>query len=198
LGLCDINESDKPDHWCINSWTQCIKNLEYEADVAFLGNSITAGSNFHEHFPDIKVIEFGYSGDRVDGMTKRVPMLQAVNAKKVFIMGGINDLHRSSPQTVFKRYDKLLQTIRKALPEINIYVQSILPVSREKEKKYATNDVIKETNALIQNIAKKYNCTYIDLNSIYIENGVNRIVCNDEGVRDIYIRVDSMLEYSAV
>ena len=33
---------------------------------------------------------------------------------------------------------------------------------------------------------------------IYLENGVNRIVCNDEGVRDIYIRVDSMLEYSAV
>ena len=33
---------------------------------------------------------------------------------------------------------------------------------------------------------------------IYLEKGVNRIVCNDDGVRDIYVRVDSMLEYSAV
>lgn len=33
---------------------------------------------------------------------------------------------------------------------------------------------------------------------IYLEKGVNRIVCNDDGVRDIYVRVDSMLEYSAI
>ena len=182
LGVCSIKESYRPDYWCVSSWTKCVQKLKVEAEVAFFGNSITAGSNFHDHFPDVKIIELGYSGDRIDGMTRRIPMLQAVNPKKIFIMAGINDLHRSSPKTIYQRYDKLLTSIKEALPQTSIYVQSILPVSLEKEKTYATNGVIKETNLLIEEICQKHNCTYIDLNSKYVENGVLPDSLSKDGV----------------
>ena len=182
LGWCDINDQDHPNYWSLHAWEKCVEKIQYDADVAFFGNSITAGSNFHEHFPDVKIIEFGYPGDKVNGMTRRVSILETVSPEKVFVMGGINDLHRSSPETIQKRYDILLKSIMEKLPQTKIYVQSILPVNKKKEKSYATNDVIKETNLLIEDICKKYNCTYIDLYSIYIENGVLPDSVTNDGV----------------
>ena len=182
LGWCNVNDQDRPNYWSLRAWEKCVEKIQYDADVAFFGNSITAGSNFHEHFPDIKIIEFGYPGDRVDGMTRRVSILETVTPEKVFVMGGINDLHRSSPETIQQRYENLLTSIRERLPQVRIYVQSILPVNKEKEKLYATNDVIKETNTLIKEIADKNECTYIDLYSIYIENGVLPDSVTDDGV----------------
>ena len=58
---------------------------------------------------------------------------------------------------------------------------------------------IKEYNAQDELVLDLYPSSDISTERfIYLENGVNRIVCNDDGVRDIYVRVDSMLEYSAV
>ena len=172
LGWCDIKESNRPDHYWIADWTACVKKLNYDADVAFYGNSITANSNFQNYFTDIKVAEFGYHGDRVDGMIRRFPMLQSVNPKKVFIMAGINDLHRSSPETIVERYDKLLSLIHDSLPQTKIYVQSILPVNHIKEQLYAPNSTIKETNTLIEECANKHSCKFINLYDAYIENSV--------------------------
>ena len=172
LGWCNMDEKQRSGHYFIVDWAACVKKLNYKADVAFFGNSITANSNFQNYFTDIKIAEFGLHGDRVDGMIRRLPMLQSVNPDKIFVMAGINDLHRSSPETIVERYDKLLTLIHDSLPNAKIYVQSILPVNRVKEKLYASNDVIKETNVLIEECAKKHNCKFIDLNSVYIENGV--------------------------
>lgn len=58
---------------------------------------------------------------------------------------------------------------------------------------------IKEYNESDEFILDLYPSSDINTSRfIYLEKGVNRIVCNDDGVRNIYIRVDSMLEYSAV
>ncbi|MBR5763505.1 MAG: hypothetical protein IKX93_02665 [Bacteroidaceae bacterium] len=172
MGVYNLDENKRPGHYFIVDWAACVKKLNYKADVAFFGNSITADSNFQNYFTDVKIAEFGLHGDRIDGMIRRLPILQSVNPDKVFVMAGINDLHRSSPETIAERYDKLLNLIQDSLPNAKIYVQSILPVNRVKEKLYASNDVIKETNVLIEKCAKKHNCKYIDLNSVYIENGV--------------------------
>ncbi|MBQ7819741.1 MAG: hypothetical protein IJ341_08590 [Bacteroidales bacterium] len=147
-----------------------------------MGNSIIYGGNFQREFNDKKIIEFGYPGDRVDKMIRRVPMLQSVNPEKIFIMGGINDLHRSYPQTIYKRYDNLITSIKERLPNTKIYIQSILPISRNQEKNYAKNSVINETNRLIMECAIKHKCTYIDLNSSFIKNGVLPSDFTDDGV----------------
>lgn len=182
LGLCDIKESDKPDYYCINAWNRCIEKLNIDYDIAFIGNSIIYAGSFQEQFKDKKIIEFGYPGDRVDKMIRRVPMLQSVNPEKIFIMGGINDLHRSYPKTISKRYDNLITSIKKVLPNAKIYVQSILPVSKNQERKYAKNSVIHETNILIKECASKHKCIYIDINSLIIKDGVLPSNLTNDGV----------------
>ncbi|MBQ8694683.1 MAG: hypothetical protein IJ513_03465 [Bacteroidaceae bacterium] len=182
LGLCNIEDRLRPDFWCIQGWTSCVRKLNYKADIAFMGNSITAGSDFQRYFIDKKIIEFGYSGDRIDGMQRRVGMLQSVNPEKIFIMGGINDLHRSSPETVAKRMESLIVCIQSSLPQTKIYVQSILPVNRIKENSYATNEIIRETNGIIERIAKEHGCNFIDLYSVYIENGALPDSLSNDGV----------------
>ena len=171
--LCIIQLQDvkRPDYYWIKDWTECIRKLNYKADVAFFGNSITAGSNFQKIFPNLRIVEFGHCGDRVDGMCRRISMVCSVNPDIVFLMGGINDLHRSKPETVLRRYDKLLANLRDSLPNTRIYVQSILPISKEMEKRYAPNEVIQETNIMIQKCANKHGCNYIDLYDIFVEDG---------------------------
>lgn len=172
LGWCSISESHRPDYYWIKDWAACLDKLNYEADVAFFGNSITANSNFQECFSDKKIIELGHSGDRIEGMIRRVVMLQSVNPKKIFIMGGINDFYENSHQTIAKRYDELLICLKTTLPNSEVYVQSILPLSSSKQKSYVANITIKKTNELIEKCAEKHGMKYIDLYSRYIENGV--------------------------
>ena len=70
-----------------------------------------------------------------------------------------------------KKYNQLVDSVRRALPQAQIYLQSILPVSKNREKDYGTNIKIVEANALIQRIAQEKYCTYIDLHSLYVEDG---------------------------
>ena len=61
------------------------------------------------------------------GMLRRVPILKAANPKKIFIMAGTNDLVHIGLEEYEKRYENLLRTIKDALPNARIYIQSVLP-----------------------------------------------------------------------
>lgn len=154
------------------SWERCIAKMQISADAAFFGDSITELSDFQLFFPDKKIVELGFAGDWVNGMWKRVKTVSAVNPKKLFIMGGINDLYASEPQQVAERFDSLLTSLAKEVPQTTIYVQSILPVSHEKEDFYSPNWEIAETNKLIEKVADDHGCTFVDLFSLYLENDV--------------------------
>lgn len=182
LGVCKMDNSLRHESAYIRAWEASLKKMNIEADVAFLGNSITAASDFQQYFPDKKIVTLGLGGDRIDGMTRRISVVQAVNPKKLFIMGGINDLHRSGAETVGKRYEELLQNIKSALPQTKIYTQSILPVSRETTEEFCSNEVIRNSNKLIKELSAKYDCVYIDLYPLYEENGFLREGISPDGL----------------
>ena len=50
-------------------------------------------------------------------------------------------------------------------------IESILPISWEKEKECADNSVITAFNQRLENLALEKNITYIDLYSLYVLNG---------------------------
>lgn len=171
LGIHNVAEIKRPEYYWINDWNTCIKKLGIKADIALLGDSITAGSEFQSAFPGLRIVEFGHCGDRVDGMTRRSKMLSSVNPNKIFIMGGINDLHRSSPNVVSQRYNKLIEDVKEQNPNATIYVQSILPIVKTKEKLYSTNETIIETNSMIKRVAELHKCNFIDLYDHFLNEG---------------------------
>lgn len=169
IGMAE--EPVKPDYWAVKGWENTMKQLDYKADIAFFGNSITYYGDFQKNYSNKKVVNLGYPGDNIDGMMRRVETLKAVNPDKVFLMAGINGLKNIELETFDRKYEQLVDSVRKALPHAQVYLQSMLPVSKNREQDYGANTKIMEANALIGQIAQEKHCIYIDLHSLYVEDG---------------------------
>lgn len=155
-------------NWAIFSWESCLNQLDYDADIVFFGNSITRGGDFQNSFKGKKIVNLGYSGDTINGMTQRINMVKNVSPEKIFVMIGINDLNNYNFEICVKQYSTLLKTIHEAVPDSEIYVQSVLPVHGKKEKT-CSNSTIEKFNKELEKLSAKYDMTYIDLFSVFIE-----------------------------
>lgn len=167
-GTIVVDDKNVPDYWARSGWTNTIKKLHTEFDIAFFGNSITCGSDFQQAFPDKKIINLGYSGDNLVGMLRRVPMLQASNPGKIFIMAGTNDLVNVDLDIYGERYADLLQAIKDSLPNTRIYIQSVLP-SNHKMNDYAPNEKVQQANNVAKELAATFGCSYINLYDLYVD-----------------------------
>lgn len=169
-GYITLEDSKSSNYWTIVGWRNTIKKMYTEFDIAFFGNSITCGSDFQQFFPDKKIINLGYPGDNLVGMKKRISMLEASNPKKIFIMAGTNDLVHIDTETYKSNYIKLIDGIRNAVPNAQIYVQSVLPTNTDFPNKYAPNKKVIQANKMIENIADSLNFKYINLYDSYIDS----------------------------
>ena len=125
IGLVKMDETLRGDYWCIQGWTNTLTKLNLDMDVVFFGNSITRGSCFEEYFPTLNICNLGYPGDTTDGMLLRVNQIKAVRPEKVFVMAGINGLQVQTEEVFEKKYVTLVDSIKSAVPEAEIYLQSI-------------------------------------------------------------------------
>ena len=167
MGVCEKKTQDRGDYWCIKGWTNTLNKLDYDADVVFFGNSITCGGNFQDCFPNVKTCNLGYPGDNMDGMMLRVEQIKAVSPEKVFVMAGINGLQMQTDDVFEKKYQQMVDSIKSAVPEAEIYLQSILPVNHSMTGSYGNGEKIRKTNGIISQIASRSNCIYVDLWSLY-------------------------------
>ncbi len=171
LSKLGIKAPKSEKNWAIVSWNNSLKQVHYDSDIAFIGDSITQGGNFQKCFPDKKIINLGYGGDDIVGMTQRVSMLKNTSPEKVFIMVGINSLTNMNSDVCLETYSTLLTSVKAAVPEAEIYVQSVLPISAKKEKElFCSNDTIKKFNKEIKKLTEQNQMTYIELFSVFAEN----------------------------
>lgn len=160
---------ERSDNGCVNSWNNCVSKLDMEVDVVFFGDSHTAGGDWQNAFPKVKSINLGYIGEDVKGMLRRVDVIKAVKPKKVFLMAGINGLKYQSLDDFEFWYAALVDSIRNTVPDAELYIESILPVTSYSD--YCDNEKIKEANYIVQKIAVDRKISYIDLYSAYIHAG---------------------------
>ena len=160
---------ERVDQDCVNSWNNCISKLDMEADVVFFGDSETAGGDWQKAFPDVKSINLGYIGEDVKGMLRRVDAIKAVKPKKVFLMAGINGLQQQTMEDFEFWYAALVDAIRNAVPDAELYIESILPVTSYSD--YCDNSKIREANTILQRMAIERNIPYIDVYSAYAQDG---------------------------
>ena len=160
---------ERVDQDCVNSWNNCISKLDMEVDVVFFGDSETAGGDWQQAFPDVKSINLGYVGEDVKGMLRRVDAIKAVKPKKVFLMAGINGLQQQSVDEFEYWYVALVDAIRREMPEAELYIESILPVTSYSD--YCDNGKIRDANVVLQRLAAERNIQYIDVYSAYAQDG---------------------------
>jgi lysophospholipase L1-like esterase len=101
-------------------------------DIIFLGNSITAGTDWMELLGRTDVRNRGISGDITFGILERLHEVTKGKPAKVFILIGINDISRNIPDSVIiGNYQKIVRQIKKASPATRIYFQTLMPVNNE-------------------------------------------------------------------
>ena len=138
------------------------KHGDHDYDVVFIGDSITDYAEWEDMFPSIKIANRGISGDRTDGILKRLDSIYSTSADRAFIMIGTNDFSLGiSVDEVFENY----RAIATKLSEhgMKIYIQSTILGGKLLENR---NTKIVELNNKLQLLATQSNLiTFIDLNA---------------------------------
>ncbi|MFN7791124.1 MAG: GDSL-type esterase/lipase family protein [Cyclobacteriaceae bacterium] len=146
--------------------------------VIMLGNSITEGGNWKKLLKDSTVINRGISGDVTFGVINRLDDIIKRQPSKVFLLIGINDLSRKTPdEVILENLFSIVSKIRSGSPSTEVFVQSILPTN-ETFKNFIPNfkgkaSSILTINTQLQWYANKMKFTYVDLYSKFLDaNGL--------------------------
>ncbi len=132
---------------------------EYEVDIAFLGDSLTAGYDVKNYYPEYLVTNRGIGGETTYGLVDRlaVSVLELKPKVCVLLIGGNN------PNTMFEDYEDILITFKEQMPETKIVIISHAPTSGEY---WGTkNELFAYNNVKIKLLAEKYGYEYVDIYS---------------------------------
>lgn len=136
-------------------------------DIIFLGNSITAGTDWMELLENKHARNRGISGDITFGVLERLDEVTEGKPSKIFILVGINDIARNIPDSVIAgNYEKMIARIRKESPHTKIYFQTLLPVNNELKparNHFNKDEHILNVNRLLKILCKREKVECIDL-----------------------------------
>jgi lysophospholipase L1-like esterase len=136
-------------------------------DIIFLGNSITAGTDWMELLGSRFVRNRGISGDITFGILERLDEVTEGKPAKVFILIGINDIARNIPDSVIlTNYRKIIERIKISSPKTKIYFHTLLPVNNEftpSRNHFGKDERILFINSELKGICEKEKVTVIDL-----------------------------------
>jgi len=144
------------------------------SDIVFLGNSITAGTDWNELLQLPTARNRGISGDITYGVLERLDDVISGKPSKIFILIGINDISKNIPDdTILNNYAKIVDRIQARSPETSIYFQTLLPVNAsfgKFENHYGKDQHILYVNEGIRKLANQKDIQLIDLYPHFLDN----------------------------
>jgi len=142
-------------------------------DVIFLGNSITAGTDWNELLQLPEARNRGISGDITFGVLERLDEVIEGHPAKVFILIGINDVARNIPDSVITRnHETMIRRIQAGSPKTKIFFQTLMPTNNtftQHKDHYNKDGHIQAVNEGLKKLAEKYPITLIDLHPHFMD-----------------------------
>lgn len=142
------------------------------SDFIFLGNSITAGTDWNEQLGIKNARNRGISGDITFGVVERLQEVIEGKPAKVFILIGINDISRNIPDSVIlNNYKRIVSTIKSQSPQTKIYFHTLMPVNNEFtqfKNHYNKDEHILWLNEQIKLLGMQEKFTVIDLHPYFL------------------------------
>jgi len=136
-------------------------------DIMFVGNSITAGTDWMELLGRTDVRNRGISSDISFGVLERIDEVTMGKPAKIFILIGINDISRNIPDTfIVKNYKRIIDKIKAASPATKIYFHTLLPVNNEFtqfKNHYNKDEHILFVNSELKKLAANEKICLVDL-----------------------------------
>ncbi|MBK1988115.1 G-D-S-L family lipolytic protein [Sphaerospermopsis aphanizomenoides BCCUSP55] len=134
--------------------------------------SILVGDSLSMWFPKEKLpsgklwLNQGISGDRSEGVLRRLSAFSITRPEVIYLMIGINDLlNGASDQTILVNHRRIISSLRQTHPKSQIMVQSILPVNRAQ----ISNRRIRYLNSKIAVIAKQEGAYYLNIHNWFTD-----------------------------
>jgi lysophospholipase L1-like esterase len=154
--------------------------------IVFLGDSHTEHFYLEELLQQPHLKNRGISGDRVKRMLERLDPICAMQPKKIFIQGGINDLGTgASKEQVMENYQLLIEKLHNETPQTEIFIQSIFPTVLKSESTYCNpkvNQDIRTINNYLKTNASKKGYTYIEIYDSLVLNGTLNPMYSFDGI----------------
>jgi lysophospholipase L1-like esterase len=162
-----------PDHY-IKRCELFKKEPIKQGRIIMLGNSITEGANWKVLLNDTTIINRGISGDVTFGVLNRIADITERKPSKLFVLIGINDLSRNTPdEIIVENIFKMVSKVKSGSPSTVIYVQSILPTNetfKNLHKNYvAKGGHITAINDKLKKNEKKLPYQYVDLYTNFLD-----------------------------
>ena len=156
-------------------------------DIVMLGNSLTDGCEFNELLGNRHIKNRGIVGDIVQGLIDRIGPIIGGQPRKLFIMGGVNDIsHDVTADSIARAMEKLIVMVKQGSPRTKIYLQSLLPFNndvREWKLLKGRDHVVVEANLLLEQVARRQGVTWINLYPLFAdENGHLRADLTNDGL----------------
>lgn len=207
-----VSESSVEESSSENSSDNLIYAPTYFKETAFMGNSLIAGFDVYNIEPNatyywsIGMSAYGALHSPMTG-SENTPVEEICTHEyqKVFLMFGTNELGWSSSDSFIENYGEVIDEIHTAMPNAQIYIQSITPVSASVDKKNQNginNARIEEYNLLLQNLAVEQDVGYLDIASIYKDDNGNMAdkYSGGDGIHlspdAYYLWLDYIMEYA--
>lgn len=159
----------------------------YSSDIIMLGNSLTDGAEWNELFDNCHVKNRGIVGDIISGFFERLEPILKGQPRKIFIMGGVNDIsHGVSADSIVSAMTQVVTTIQARCPKTEIYVQSMLPFNNDVrlwKLLKGREQVVVDGNKGLESMCQRLGVTFINLYPLFVgENGKMKPEYTNDGL----------------
>jgi lysophospholipase L1-like esterase len=143
-------------------------------ETVWLGDSITDGGEWSELFPELTTLNRGISADNTFGILNRLAEVTRRKPARVFILIGINDIGKNTPdEVILSNYQKIVTRIKRESPDTKVFIQSLLPTNNSftqfSNHQNKTEHVLAVNEGLRQ-LAQKEKITYVDLYTPFLDS----------------------------
>ena len=159
----------------------------YSSDIIMLGNSLTDGAEWNELFDNCHAKNRGIVGDIIPGFFERLEPILKGQPRKIFIMGGVNDIsHGVSADSIVSAMTQVVTTIQARCPKTEIYVQSMLPFNNDVrlwKLLKGREQVVVDGNKGLESMCQRLGVTFINLYPLFVgENGKMKPEYTNDGL----------------
>ena len=117
--------------------------------------------------------------------------------KKLFFMLGANDMGYITVEDTMANWDTLIGRIREKSPDVEIYIESILPSASSGQYGGTKNDKIAQYNAELKRLAEEKNLHYVELGA-YFEDSLGRLARIYSYDGDVHITETAVYKWSSI
>lgn len=116
----------------------------------------------------------------IDGKKRKISeAISITNSKKAFIMLGMNDIGAYGIDKSVSNVRKVIDEIQATTPDVQIFIQSVTPMTKEKERTTLNNENIKLFNQKLEELCESKNCRYVDINTVMGGEYLKAEFCSD-------------------